>query len=492
MPNSTIVWFRQDLRLDDQPALAAAIAQGGGVIPVYIWAPQEEGDWRAGGASQWWLHQSLNQLDQQLRSFGSRLIIRRGESLHELNQLIQETGAASVVWTRRYEPAAIERDKRVKAELRRSGIHAESFNGQLLFEPWDVQTKEKRPYQVFTAFWKSCLSMPDPAEPTAAPKTLKSPEIWPTTLSVMDLGLLPKIAWDAGLANDWVPGAGEAQRQFKRFLKSAILGYDQGRDLPAEPGTSRLSPYLHFGEISPRRIWHEIQHLCRSQPAGQATSGAETYLKELGWREFAHHLLFHFPQTPQRPLREDFARFPWVNDAPGLLAWQRGKTGYPIVDAGMRQLWATGWMHNRVRMIVASFLVKDLLIDWRRGAEWFWDTLVDADLSNNTLGWQWSAGCGADAAPYFRVFNPALQSAKFDPEGTYIRQWIPGLKKLAARWIHSPWDAPQDELARAGIELGKNYPWPIVDHSQARQQALQAFQQLKQRPASSTQDESDA
>ena len=477
MRKTSIVWFRQDLRLEDQPALRAALNDD--VIPVFIWSPAEDGDWPPGAASCWWLHHSLLQLEVQLKALDSRLIVRRGEALTEIEALVEETGATQVYWTRRYEPAAIERDKRVKSKLREKSIDAESFNGQLLFEPWEIQTKDGRPYQVFTAFWKSCLAMHEPAEPTPAPRKLNAPDKWPKSDKIADLKLLPKIPWDSGFSQVWQPGCHSATRTLMSFLKSSIGDYQKGRDLPSQQGTSRLSPHLHFGEISPRRIWHEIKAVTHHHNAGDVTVGAETYLKEIGWREFAHHLLFHFPHTANEALRDDFSRFPWAHDAKGLKAWQRGLTGYPIVDAGMRELWTTGWMHNRVRMIVASFLVKDLLIPWQRGAEWFWDTLVDADLANNSLGWQWTAGCGADAAPYFRIFNPKLQSEKFDVDGAYIRKWIPELELLPSKWIHSPDQAPADVLEKAKVRLGKTYPKPIVDHQQARDNALAAFEQIK-------------
>ena len=451
MSQPSLVWFRNDLRLDDQPALAAAIERGEPVIPVYIWSPDEEGQWKRGAASRWWLHQSLASLAEQLESKGARLIIRAGDTLAELNRLIEETGAAAVYWTRRYEPAAIERDTAVKAALRKKDVHAESFNGQLLFEPWEVQTKEGKPYQVFTAFWKSCLAKEKPPEPIRVPREWKSPERWPSSLELKSLKLEPTIPWDEGIRQEWKPGTVAAQAELKRFLKSCGDAYKANRDIPSIRGTSRLSPHLHFGEISPRTIWSETQRAM----GGRSSDGLETFLKEVGWREFAHHLLYHFPKTPEEPLHEQFSRFPWLKDAQALLSWQRGQTGFPIVDAGMRELWATGWMHNRVRMIVASFLVKDLLIPWQEGARWFWDTLVDADLANNTLGWQWTAGCGADAAPYFRIFNPVLQSAKFDPNGEYIRRWVPELKTLPTKWLHCPWEASVGELARAGVQLGR-------------------------------------
>lgn len=480
MTSPSIVWFRQDLRLDDNPALQAAIEAGGPIIPVFIRAAEEEGSWRPGEASDWWLHHSLSELDKQLHQHHSRMIYRTGDSLKTLLDVAKETKAKAVYWNRRYEPKLIARDKIVKAELRKEGLIAESFNGHLLFEPWEVSTKEDRPYQVFTAFWRACLAKGEPAEPIAATKQIPAPEHWPKSADLDSMHLLPTRPWIKGLQAAWEPGSMGAAKQLQAFVSHTIGGYQTSRDLPAESGTSRLSPHLHFGEISVRTVWHAVRsHLSHVKTGSPVCASAETYLKELGWREFAHHLLYHFPTTTDHPLRPEFAKFPWEENRKALRAWQRGQTGYPIVDAGMRELWATGWMHNRVRMIVASFLVKDLRLHWREGAAWFWDTLVDADLGNNTLGWQWSAGCGADAAPYFRVFNPTLQSEKFDAEGQYVRLWVPELKELPTKWLHAPWAAPSDVLTKAGVKLGKTYPQPIVDHGEARNLALKAFEQIK-------------
>lgn len=479
MTHASLVWFRQDLRLDDNPALTAAVERGEPIIPVYIRSPEEEGRWRMGAASRWWLHRSLQQLDQQLEELDSKLILCSGPAETELLSLIQKTGADAVYWNRRYEPASSKHDSHLKAKLQQHHVHVEVLHGQLLFEPDAIQTKQGRPYQVFTAFWNSCLAQPEPDEPAPAPRKLLSPQHWPASIPLKKLELNPRIQWDAGLSENWEPGSVSAHKQLNRFLKGCVSDYQTARDLPAERGTSRLSPHLHFGEISPRTIWHETKHLIARHSSHQAADGASTFLKEIGWREFANHLLVHFPQTPEHPLHEEFSRFPWEADAKRLNAWHRGLTGYPIVDAGMRELWTTGWMHNRVRMIVASFLVKDLLIQWQRGAEWFWDTLVDADLANNTLGWQWSAGCGADAAPYFRVFNPVLQSKKFDPNGEYLTKWIPELTNLPAQYRHAPWTASESVLHKAGVELGKTYPQPIVDHDQARLLALDAFRKIR-------------
>jgi deoxyribodipyrimidine photo-lyase len=477
---ATLVWFQADLRIADNPALHAAARRGSPIIPVYIWAPEEEGGWAPGGASRWWLHHSLLSLEADLRNRGSRLVIRRGRSLEVLRTLAQESRASAVFWNRRYEPAAVGREREIAGRLRADGLTVESFNAALLFEPSHVQTRQGRPFQVFTPFWRACLAQPEPALPVRAPRELSAPRRWPQSLRVDNLALEPRHEWTAGLRAAWRPGAAGAANRLRRFLREALASYGEGRDRPDRAGTSRLSPHLHFGEISPRQIWHAVQRRVRRSRRG-ATQGAQAFLRELGWREFAHHLLFHFPHTPDRPLRREFARFPWRKDRTALKAWQRGQTGYPLVDAGMRELWATGWMHNRVRMIVASFLVKHLLLPWRAGARWFWDTLVDADLANNTLGWQWVAGCGADAAPFFRIFNPVTQGEKFDPQGDYVRRWVPELARLRARWIHKPWAAPPHVLREAGVMLGRTYPEPIVDHAAARHRALAAWGKIRKR-----------
>lgn len=462
--NISIVWFRQDLRIEDNPALYHACKKGL-VIPIYIWSPDEEGDWPYGAASRWWLHHSLNRLNDDLEKLNLRLIIRKGKPLDILLDLISTSGVSSVYWSRRYEPYSIKRDAHLKATLHSKGIEAKSFNASLLFEPWDIANKQGRPFQVFTPFWKCCLThsvlVPIP-QPEMKISGLKSKI---HTESIDSLQLLPKITWDSGLKESWSPGESSAKKMLNQFIP-ALSSYVEERDFPSREGTSWLSPYLHFGEISPRTIWHTLAPLKNS----------EMFLRQLGWREFSYHLLYHFPKTDLHPLRDTFASFPWENNKSLLKAWQKGATGYPIIDAGMRQLWHTGWMHNRVRMIVGSFLVKDLLINWTEGARWFWDTLVDADLANNTMGWQWVAGCGADAAPYFRIFNPTTQSEKFDPDGDYIRRWVPELSKLPNKWIHQPWIAPKEILMGAGVSLGTSYPFPIVDHTEARLRALALIQ----------------
>jgi deoxyribodipyrimidine photo-lyase len=475
---SAIVWFRQDMRLSDNPALLAAVRRSGPLIPVFIWAPEEEGTWPSGSASRWWLHQSLKQLDASLRLLGSRLILRRGPTLDTIRELLKATGAGAVFWNRRYEPAATERDAKVKESLQKDGWIADSFNGSLLYEPWTIRTQQGQPYQVFTPFWKACLAQARPELPERAPTHLEVPRRWPATLKLAELGLEPTIDWTKGMRATWRPGESGASELLARLLDQALTDYADWRNRPDHPGTSRLSAHLHFGEISVRQVWHAVHQQLHGRHTPLAANGIRVFASELGWREFAHHLLFHFPQTPDQPLREKFARFPWQPNSDHLRAWQRGRTGYPIVDAGMRELWHSGWMHNRVRMIVASFLVKDLLIPWQEGARWFWDTLVDADLANNTLGWQWSAGCGADAAPFFRIFNPVNQGEKFDPDGTYIRRWIPELEHLPNRYIHQPWKAPDRDLTNSRV-VGGAYPQPIVDHLEARSRALSALQRIR-------------
>lgn len=478
--SSTLVWFRQDLRLQDNPALAAAVARGRAVVPVYILDDAGAGRWRPGGAARWWLHHSLAALDTALRERGLRLVLARGESGAVLRSLLEATGADAVYWNRCYEPAAIARDKELKATL---SVEVRSFNSALLFEPHAVRNRSGGPFQVFTPFWRHCLTL-KVEEPVRLPlKTLPAPARWPRSLELEEFDLLPTVRWDVGLAQTWKPGEAGAQEKLRRFAGAAMAAYGQRRDRPDLDGTSALSPHLHFGEVGPRQIWAAVKAQSRDNGVFPPNRGAQVFLSEVGWREFAYHLLYHFPETTERPLRPEFAGFAWRNDASQLRAWQRGRTGYPIVDAGMRQLWTTGWMHNRVRMIAASFLVKHLRLNWTEGAAWFWDTLVDADLASNTLGWQWTAGCGADAAPYFRIFNPMLQGEKFDPEGAYVRRWVPELARLPAEFIHRPWEAPAEVLARAGVGLGREYPWPIVEHGPARAAALAALQEIrKDRP----------
>ena len=480
-PTPTLVWFRQDLRLQDNPALAAARRRGGAVIPVFIWDEAGEGRWPPGAASRWWLHHSLASLDAALRARGSRLVLARGASESALRALVTATGATAVFWNRRYEPAAIARDKAIKAGFAAAGVDARRFSASLLFEPHTIANKAGGSFQVFTPFWRHCLSLDVEAPARLPPGALPSPRKWPATVELADFGLLPRIPWDAGLSSAWQPGEASATKRLRQFAAGAMEHYADQRNQPGLDGTSVLSPHLHWGEIGPRQIWAAVRARAKGTGVFPPHRGGQVFLSEVGWREFAHHLLFHFPATPGEPLRREFAAFPWADDRVGLRAWQLGRTGYPIVDAGMRQLWQTGWMHNRVRMIASSFLVKHLRISWPAGAAWFWDTLVDADLANNTLGWQWTAGCGADAAPYFRIFNPTIQGEKFDAAGDYVRRWVPELAKLPEKFIHQPWTAPVEVLRASSVELGRDYPQPMVDHGEARTAALGAYRAISRK-----------
>jgi deoxyribodipyrimidine photo-lyase len=482
----SIVWFRLDLRLADNPALHAAVKRGGAIVPVFIHAPEEEAPWAPGAASCWWLHGSLTHLENQLREAGSRLVVRHGPTLGALRTLSKETAAQAIFWNRRYEPAVRTRDLVVEKALQAEGIEVETFNAALLHEPSSVQNQSGKPFQVFTPFWKHCLKRRDPEKPLPRQQRIPAPPKWPKSLPIAELELMPKINWAAGLTASWRPGEAGALGQLQRFVARGFHEYAEFRDRPDLSGTSRLSPHLHFGEISPRQVWHAVAQKAARRGLAEAAWRNSRFVTELGWREFAHHLLFYFPDTANHPLRAEFKDFAWRQDTAALKAWQQGRTGYPIVDAGMRQLWATGWMHNRVRMIVVSFLVKDLLISWENGARWFWDTLVDADLAQNTLGWQWTAGCGADAAPFFRIFNPTTQGTKFDPKGDYVRCWCPELGKLPAPWLHQPDAAPSAALVRAAIALGKTYPKPIVNHAIAREVALAAFVTIRKRGRNGT------
>jgi deoxyribodipyrimidine photo-lyase len=470
----TILWLRNDLRIADNSALAAAIEAGGSVIPVFIWSPEEMGQWAPGGASKWWLHQALESLRKSFEGLNGGLIFRQGDSLSVLRGLIDETGAARVFWNRRYESPLREIDAKIKREFRDVGIEVESFNSSLLNEPHTASTGSGQPYKVYTPYWKKVKDRA--IEPSAQPnlERLSFPETFPPSDPLESFGLMPKINWYSGFVDRWEVSEAGALERLNRFLDGPVDAYDVHRDRPDFEGTSSLSPYLHWGQIGPRQIVQALQAKC-----DLSARGPMTYLKEIYWREFAYNVLYHFPETPDKPLRAEYANFPWERDEAVLKAWQTGHTGYPIVDAGMRQLWQTGWMHNRVRMIVSSLLVKHLLHDWHDGAKWFWDTLVDADLASNTLGWQWSGGCGADAAPYFRVFNPIIQGKKFDPEGDYVRRYVPELSKLDAEYMHTPWEAPAGILKRAGITMGETYPKPIIDHKAGRDRALAALDQFK-------------
>ncbi|WP_376691541.1 cryptochrome/photolyase family protein [Wenzhouxiangella sp. EGI_FJ10409] len=469
MFDTAIVWFRRDLRLAGNPALDHARSRHARVVPLYVDDPDSESPWSAGGASRWWLHHSLRELDGRLRDRGSRLVLASGDALAAIERVRQVTGAAAVYWNRRYESAAVERDRDIKRRLREHGLTVESFSASLLTEPWSGVKSDGSPYVVFTPFWKQLQKRWQPPGVHPEPRELPGPARWPASLDVDELDLLPQHYWPDKLSDHWSPGELGARRRLEAFADQAS-DYDTRRDRPDRAGTSRLSPHLHFGEISPGQVVRALE------PSGElpAGKGRMVFASELAWREFSHHLLWHFPQTPEASLKAAFRRFPWRERddyAADLAAWQRGQTGIPLVDAGMRELWETGWMHNRVRMIVASFLTKNLLVPWQEGARWFWDTLVDADLANNTQGWQWTAGCGADAAPYFRVFNPVLQGEKFDPNGDYVRRWCPELSSRNVKRVHQPLNAEE-----AGSLA---YPPPLVDLKATRRRALDAWQAIR-------------
>ncbi len=470
---STLVWFRQDLRIQDNPALFEAAGKGA-VLPVFILEPPEHaGDTHPmGGASRWWLHHSLAALKQVL----PELVLLRGSARHLIPELVRDCGLRAVYWNRCYEPHAIERDTDLKTALTEEGVEARSFKASLLFEPWELETKTGGPYKVYSPFWKAALDRDVPA-PLPAPEALE-PAVYDGGEDLENLDLLPgRPNWAAGWEDLWTPGEAGATRRLAAFLEGGLKDYGTLRNRPDLDSVSRLSPHLHFGDISPRQIWRATQQ--RIAADGAAAKDGMKFLSEIGWREFSHHLLFHYPALPSQNWRRAFDAYPWREAPEDLVCWQKGLTGYPIVDAGMRELWHTGYMHNRVRMVAASFLVKHLRLHWHHGESWFRDTLLDADLANNSAGWQWVAGSGADAAPYFRIFNPITQGEKFDPEGDYVRRWVPELTDLETRYLHAPFQAPKEALKAAGVVLGQTYPEPVVDHARARQAALEGYEAVR-------------
>lgn len=470
-----LVLFRKDLRVADNRALAAAADTGLPVVPVFI-LDQSRNVRARGAASLWWLHNSLEALGDRLKALGAPLLLRRGSMREVVEQLVNDSGASHIFWNRRYDPAEATVDAAMKAALRERGLVAESFDGDLLHEPSKVKTGAGGPYKVYSPFWRALFASGEPRGPVDTPKSLKPFGGKLTSERLADWKLLPKQPdWAGGMREAWQPGEEGAHKRLMLFLGGALDGYGEGRDLPGIDGTSRLSPHLAHGEITPFQIFAALGRKGIDAPARDI----EKFRMEIGWREFCYHLLFHNPDLASTNFNRDFDALHWRGDARIEHAWQRGETGYPIVDAGMRQLWTTGWMHNRVRMIVASFLIKHLMIDWRHGEKWFWDTLVDADAANNPASWQWVAGSGADAAPYFRIFNPILQGEKFDPDGNYVRRWVPELAKMPRRFIHRPWEAPAGDLREAGVKLGESYPVPLVDHDRARGRALQAYQSMR-------------
>jgi len=474
---TTIVLFRDDLRLNDHPALTAAMDRRGRIIFVFVLDDDAPGDWKPGGASRWWLHHSLASLQSDIAARGGRLVLRRGATAKVLSKLVDETNATEVLVSRAYEPWAMRLEKELNDILAGGDIKLRRFAGRLLHDPDKLETQAGGFYKVYTPFWRA-MSKTDIRRPTDAPKSLKRATTEIPGDDLDDWALLPtKPNWARGFEDVWTPGETAARQRLREFLDQDVASYGTNRDRPDLPATSRLSPHLHFGEISSATCWRAARAHAANHP--EADAGVETFLKELAWRDFSYHLLFHSPTLPDAPFRDEFGRFQWADDDEMLACWQAGRTGYPIVDAGMRELWATGWMHNRVRMIVASFLTKDLLITWQHGERWFWDCLVDADLASNAASWQWVAGCGADAAPYFRIFNPVTQSRKFDPKAEYIKRWVPELSQLPPQLAHAPWEADDEELCRAGIALGKDYPRPVVNHAAARKIALSLYDDLK-------------
>jgi deoxyribodipyrimidine photo-lyase len=470
-----LVWFRRDLRLADNPALHAAAASGRAIIPVFV-LDETDGVRFPGGAGLWWLDKSLNALGAALADKGSRLVLRRGAAGAVVSKLVEETGAHAVYWNRLYEPGQRDRDANLKASLKADGVRVESFNAALLLEPWEIETKTGGVYQVFTPFWRAARQTIGDFTLHQAPKSLSAPIRWPRSDTLASWRLHPtQPDWSKGFES-WKPGEAGARHRLSDFVEDKLGDYPEHRDQPGTEGTSRLSPHLHWGEIGPRQVWRAIE--AGAHPHRQDAQ-AEKFLAELGWREFNHHLLFQRPDLPACSFKPDFDDFPWRKDKRAFTAWSKGLTGYPMVDAGMRELWTTGYMENRVRMIAASFLIKHLLIDWREGEAWFWDTLLDADLANNVMNWQWVAGSGADASPFFRIFNPIAQGEKFDPEGAYVRRWIPELGKFPAKYVHAPWTAPAEVLEKAGVKLGADYPKPIVDHDEARLRALAALRSMR-------------
>jgi deoxyribodipyrimidine photo-lyase len=467
-----LVWFRQDLRLADNPALSAAAE--GPVLCVYVLDDAAAGRWAHGGAQRWWLHHSLAALGRDLAARGAALHLAKGEAREIIPRLAAAIGAGEVHAGRLTEPWARRRDEAVHQALAAEGRRLVLHTSSLLHEPHRIRTGQGRPYSVYTPFARALFALGEPPPPLPAPARLAPAQGAPEGLPLAALGLIPAPPtpdWWREFPAHWTPGEAGAAERLARFARGALAAYAGRRDTPGVEGTSGLSPHLRFGELSPRQVWHA------ARAAG--ARGEDVFLKEILWREFAHHLLWHRPDMPEQPLQEGFARFPWQPDPALLRAWRRGRTGYPIVDAGMRQLWRTGWMHNRVRMIAGSLLVKHLLQPWQEGEAWFWDTLLDGDLASNSASWQWVAGCGADAAPYFRVFNPVLQGEKFDAAGDYVRRWAPELARLPDRFLHKPWEAPEAVLRGAGVVLGRDYPRPVVEHGAGRARALAAYAALR-------------
>ena len=468
-----IIWFRQDLRISDNPCLNFALEQNFEIIPIYILDNLTPKENKIGSAAKVWLSESLKKLNISL---DKKLNIYSGEPLVILENIIKENQVDTVLWNRRYEPWRIDSDKTIKQKLKNNQINVKSFNGSLLWEPWDILKSDNTPYKVFTPYYKKgCFNTQEPRYPKTSKLDLsKIKKVQKEDFDdlIKKLYLVQDKKWQEDIYKFVDSGESNARDKLKEFIANGVKNYKKGRDMPSEKSVSRLSAHLHFGEISPNQVWHAICELNQD-------TNTEHFLSEIGWREFSYYLLYHFPSLPEENLRKKFDNFPWQNKQDNLIAWQKGETGYPIIDAGMRQLYKTGYMHNRIRMVCASFLTKNLLTHWKSGMQWFWDCLFDADLASNSAGWQWVAGSGADAAPYFRIFNPKTQGEKFDPEGIYVKEFVPELKNMPKQYIHKPWEAPENILKEANINLGKDYPKPIIDLKLSREHALLSYEKIK-------------
>ena len=468
MDDIAIHWFRQDLRLSDNPSLTMA-SKHNNVLPIYILDEKNAGSYSMGGASKWWLESSLQSLN---KSIDGKLSVYEGNAIDILKDIISRLNISGIYWNRCYEPWRIKRDTSIKKYLDEQNIRTESFNGSLLWEPWNIKNNNGQPYGVFTPFYrKGCLQQESPRKPLISPKKPRYFYDSQKSMDINRLKLLSSFSWHEKLNKHWVVGEKGASIRLREFIDKGLPKYKKGRNIPSKNYVSRLSPYLHFGEISPNQLWHDIRNITDDE-------NSDHFCSELGWREFSNHQLYYNPELPSKNLQAKFNNFPWIDDEIKLDAWKKGKTGIPMVDAGMRELWQTGYMHNRVRMVAGSFLVKNLRIHWNNGERWFWDTLIDADLANNSASWQWVSGCGSDAAPYFRIFNPVIQGQKFDAEGEYIRKYVPEISSLPNKYLSSPWDAPEQVLKDATIILGQTYPKPIVDLKKSRDEALVAFKSI--------------
>ncbi|WP_432362276.1 cryptochrome/photolyase family protein [Sporosarcina sp. UB5] len=472
----TIVWFRNDFRLHDNPALSEA-AQEGVVIPVFIWSEEAKQEYAESEASSWWLYHSVATLEKGLQAHGLKLFIKTGDEFDALVEVMEEADAEAVYFNERYEPAERSKGSRIAEQLESIGIEVQTFHGHLLFNH-DLVNKQGEPYKVFTSFWKRCMQEVV-ARPVPFPAEMKGIERGIQTVTLDQLQIIDENNWHQKFHQYWEPGEQAAVEKWQHYLEDGMSFYHAKRDFISSSSSSELSPYLAAGNISVKAMWHSAKSLSEETPEAVVRQSIDTFLKQLIWRDFAYHQLIHYPDIIRSPLRKQFLGFPWQGTEEQLMKWKIGQTGYPLVDAGMRELWETGMMHNRVRMVTASFLVKHLLIPWQEGYNWFKHTLLDFDTANNAMGWQWVTGCGIDAAPYFRIFNPILQSEKFDPNGSYIRKWVPELSSLQAPYIHKPWEAHVSVLEEADIQIGVTYPLPIVDHAVARKRALEAYQQVK-------------